>query len=180
VKHPANSYYALIDAQPVQTGESRPSHPPAASIKLELRWIVSCTDAAHSVPLRGDEAASRYCLSETPVVDQSYVDSASTFVDAFNRLGVSLTFTPEGAEKLRRATTGKENTELGLVIDGDLVLKAIVLQSFGREVAISGAGVREEELLDWVARLNAEARKRAFRKTAAGSGPAQNELPARL
>jgi hypothetical protein len=163
--YPAKSYYTIIDAQPIAAKEAQPSHPPDASIKLELHWIVPCTNEAHSVPLRGDEAASRYCLSENPVVDQGEIDSASAYVDALNRPGLRLTFTPEGSEKLRRATTAKNNAELGFVIDGELVLKAIVVQPFGHEAAISGAGLHEEELLDWVARLNAEARKRALRKS---------------
>jgi hypothetical protein len=166
LEYPAKSYYAIISAQPISGKEPQPSRPPTTSIKLELRWIVSCADEAQSVPLRGDEAASRYCLSENPVVDQGDIDSASTYLDALNRQGLKLIFTPEGSEKLRRATTARIAAELGIVIDGDLVLKVIVMQPFAHEAVITGAGLHEEELLDWVARLNAEARKRALRKSA--------------
>ena len=163
---PAKNYYAVIDAQPTSTTEPPHRHPSGTPIKLELRWIVSCTDETPSVPLRGDEAASRYCLSETLIVDQNDVDSASTYLDGLNRPGLKLVFTPGGAEKLHEATIAGKDAELGFVIDGDLVLKTIVVQPVGREAAISGAGLDKDELLDWVTRLNAEAEKRAKRKSA--------------
>src|SRR6202011_975078 len=82
---PAHSYYAIINALPVSARESVPSPPPAAAIKLELRWIVLCADESHSLPLRGADAANRYCLSERPVVDQGDIESAGTYIDGLNR-----------------------------------------------------------------------------------------------
>ena len=76
-----------------------------------------------------------------------------------------MTFAPGGSGKLRRATTEKNDAELGLVIDGDLVLKMIVVEPLEHEAAIAGAGLHEKELLDWVARLSAESRKRTLRKS---------------
>src|SRR5579859_2438161 len=156
--YPAKNYYALINAQPISAKEPQPSRPEATSIRLELRWIVSCTDEAQSVPLRGDEAASRYCLSKNPVVDQGDIDSASIYVDPLNRQGLKLVFTPEGSEKLCRATAAQIASELGIVIDDELVLKVIVVQPFTHEAVITGAGLHEEELLDWVARRSEERR----------------------
>jgi len=170
LNYPAESYYTIINAQPISAKQAQPSPPQTAAIKLELRWIVSCPDEALSVPLRGDEVARRYCLSENSVMDQGDIASASIYVDALKQPGLKLTFTPEGSAKLRQATTAKNDASLGIVIDGDLVLNVIVMQPLADEAVISGAGLRQEELLDWVARLNAEARKRALRKTTERGG----------
>jgi len=163
---PAESYYSIINAQPASENRVQLSPPPTAAIKLEFRWIVSCTDEALSVPLRSDEAARRYCLSENSVVDQGDIASASIFVDALKQSGLKLNFTPEGSAKLREATIAKYGASLGIVIDGDLVLNVKVMGSLADDAVITGAAVHKEELLDWVARLNAEARKRALRKSA--------------
>ena len=163
--YPDRGYYAMINAQPMPK-ESAPSRPPATAIKLELYWIVSCTDATRSLPLRDDDAASRYCLSEHSIVDQDDVESASAYVDDLDQLGMRLSFTPDGSEKLSRATTAKNDAELGLVIDGDLVLKALVREPLEHEAIITGAGLHKDQLLDWVERLslNSEVRKRALKK----------------
>jgi len=163
---PAESYYSIIKAQPISDNRAYLPPPPTAAIKLEFRWIVSCTDYVLSVPLRNDEAARRYCLSVDSVADQGDIASASFFVDALEHSGLKLNFTPAGSAKLRKATTAANfGASLGVVIDGDLVLNLKVMGIIAEDAMISGARLNKDELLDWAARLNAEARKRALRSS---------------
>jgi hypothetical protein len=75
-----------------------------------------------------------------------------------------LTFTPEGSESLRRATGERIGEELGIVIDGELVFHAVIVEPFGHEAVITCVGLSREELSGWVTRLNAKARRRVLRK----------------
>lgn len=162
--YPANSYWAIVKAQPAPPVQSPSLQPTEPDIALQFRWIVPCDNKTDSVPLRGDEAARRFCLSGSPLVDDGDIDFASTYVNGPTESGLRLTFTPEGSQKLQRATSARENGELGVVINGELVLRAIVVQPLSHEAVIAGPGMNRQELSDWAARLNEKARRRTSRK----------------
>jgi hypothetical protein len=165
--YPDHDYWAIIRAQPGAPTKPKPPRSASADIALQIRWVVRCDDGTHSVPLRGDEAAARYCLAENELADESDIDSANVDVDAFNQPALRLAFTPEGSEKLRRATSARNENEgeLGIVIDDELVLKVRVVGPLGHEAVVTGPRLNREELNDWVTRLNAKARGRALRKS---------------
>jgi hypothetical protein len=110
--YPANSYWAIVKAQPAPPAQAPSSQPTEADIALQFRWIVPCDDKTDSLPLRGDEAARRFCLSGSPLVDDGDIDFASTYVNGPTESGLRLTFTPAGSQKLQRATSARENGEL--------------------------------------------------------------------
>ena len=158
--------YEIIRAEPVKETKHQPTRPPDAPIQLALRWIVSCTDDAQSVPMRGDLAAERYCLSEGSLADQDDVESAGVYDGDPHGSGLSLTFTPDSGEKLRKATLAKIGDELGVLIDRTLVFKAVLRDAIGRDAVITTSGTAGEELRNWVARLNAGAQRRGGKKYA--------------
>jgi hypothetical protein len=158
--------YEIIRAEPVKETKPQPAQLSDAPIQLALRWIVPCGDDAQSVPMRGDLAAERYCLSEGRLADQDDVESASIYDGDPPRLGLSLTFTPDSAQKLRKATLAKIGDELGVVLDGSLVFRAVLRDAIGRDAVITTSGTTGEELKNWVARLNAGAQRRASKKDA--------------
>jgi hypothetical protein len=162
--YPANSYWAIVKAQPPPPVQSPPSQPTEPEIALQFRWIVPCDNKSDSLPLRGNEAATRFCLSGSPLVDDGDIEFASTYVNGPADSGLRLTFTPEGSQRLQRATSARENGELGVVINGELVLHAIVVQPLSHEAVIAGPGMNRQELSDWAARLNEKARRRTLRK----------------
>ena len=158
----AESHIPIKAAAPKKPKQSRPAD---GDIALQLRWIVPCSDEAHSLPLRGDEAARNYCLAKNALADESDIDAASSYVDPSNQPTLRLTFTPEGSERLRRASGERAGEELGVLIDGELVFNVVVVEPFGHKAIITCIGLSREELSDWVRRLNAKARRRALRKS---------------
>ena len=158
----AESYIPIKAAAPKKPKQSRPAD---GDIALQLRWIVPCADEAHSLPLRGDEAARNYCLAKNALADESDIDAASSYVDPSNQPTLRLTFTPEGSERLRQASGERIGEELGVLIDGELVFNVVVVEPFGHKAIITCIGLSREELSDWVRRLNAKARRRALRKS---------------
>jgi hypothetical protein len=158
--------YEIIRAEPVKETKRQPTQSPDAPIQLALRWIVSCADNAQSVPMRGDLAAERYCFSEGSLADQDDVESAAVYDGYLRDPGLSLTFAPDRAEKLRKSTLAKIGDVLGVVIDGNLVFKAVVRDAIGRDAVITASGTTREELENWVARLNAGALRRGGKRYA--------------
>ena len=162
--YPAGNYWAIVHAQPASTVQVRQTRPSDADITLQIRWVVPCSDATDSLPLHGDEGAREYCVTPGSVVDELDIDSASSEVDIRSQADFRLTLTPEGAQKLKRATRAQEDAVLGLVIDGELVLQSRVKEPLEHEIVISGGQLDGGELNSWVARLNAKAQKRAQKK----------------
>lgn len=52
--------------------------------------------------------------------------------------GVALTFTPEGAEKMRAATEAHIGEHLDLLVDGDVVLSPVIRSAISTSAALTG------------------------------------------
>ena len=125
----------------------------ATAITLQIRKVIACNADSHAVKFRGDPTT--YCLSGV-IADDSGIASATPYKDAPGYSGMKLVFTRQAVETLRRANAVHD--QIAVVIDGEPVLHLMVMEPIESEMVISGA-FDEAKIRDWIARLNAQARK---------------------
>jgi hypothetical protein len=149
-------YWVAFQAKP-DSGVRPPLR--SGPITFQVRRIVSCGSHGNPVPMQNEETgtSSYHCLADSPIVSESDVTSAEIYPDLSNRPGLRLTFTFEGAEKLHSATIKLVHEQVGVVIDGELVFVALVVEPIRNELVVNGK-FRADELANWADRLNAQAR----------------------
>jgi hypothetical protein len=129
---------------------------------FQIRRLVECGPGAERFPLLNDEAEASYCLDNRVIITEEDVASAFGYTDGVGQHEFSMQFTDEGAKKLRAATSGPstEHEVLGIMIDGELVLTATVIEPLGRDLVLTGGKFPMGDLAEWISQLNRMIEKR--------------------
>jgi preprotein translocase subunit SecD len=88
---------------------------------------------------------ARLAAAQESIVDNSDILTAHVVAGRLpTTFGVELTFTPEGAEKMRRATESHIGEQLDLLVDGDVVLAPTIRAAISSSATLTGDYTFEE------------------------------------
>jgi preprotein translocase subunit SecD len=76
--------------------------------------------------------------------------------------GIELTFTPEGAEKMRRATQEHIGEHLELVVDGKVVIAPLIRAAISKSATLSGDYTADQtrQIIEGLLNQNLEVRNK--------------------
>ncbi|HUK35579.1 MAG TPA: hypothetical protein VLV86_16795 [Vicinamibacterales bacterium] len=82
---------------------------------------------------------ARLAAAQEAIVDNQDISTATVVPGATpTTFGVALTFTPEGAERMRHATEGHIGEHLDLLIDGEIVLSPVIRSAMSKSAMLTG------------------------------------------
>jgi hypothetical protein len=85
-----------------------------------------------------------YLHPEAVVTNTEVVDARAVQGDDASTFSVSVTFTPEGAARMAKATEGHLGRPLAILLDGEVAAAPVVRSSIGGAAVITGKYTREE------------------------------------
>ena len=134
-----------------------PRPPPPAPISVEFRLVdESPTSDAPEMPIKGSDERVR--LEPAVIVDHSNIQSAVVQrSSAGQSYDVVITFTAEGARKLRAATAAAIGSRLAIIIDGTVLIAPRIQAEIPDGVAVVAGNFSLREAQDIADRLNSVA-----------------------
>ena len=108
------STLALLGAQ-VQTKDTN------AALTLDVHLIAPCDSRRGSTPMQLPGSSNTYCLQASTIVDQRDVASAGFGQNAYDKSTIKLSLKDDAALRLRDVTGKSIGSQIGVVINGQLV-----------------------------------------------------------
>jgi preprotein translocase subunit SecD len=148
-------YALLLGCALVEQLTPRPK--PPAPISVEFRLVdESPASNAPELLIKGSEERVR--LEPTAIIDNTDIQSAKVQRNAVGQsYDVMITFTADGARKLRAATAAAIGRRLAIVIDGTVIVAPTIQAEIPDGIAVVAGNFGREEAQDIADRLNSVA-----------------------
>jgi preprotein translocase subunit SecD len=145
-------YVLLLGCALVEQLTPRPK--PPTPISVEFRLVdESPTSDAPEMAIKGSEERVR--LEPAALVDHTDIQSAEVQQSSAGQsYDVVITFTAEGARKLRAATAAAIGRRLAIVIDGIVIIAPTLQAEIPEGIAVIAGNFSRREALDIADRLN--------------------------
>lgn len=135
-----------VASAPVDTARRRRLSPPLrlaiATAVLLFAGIAVTQFASRQTPVHGIAAMrfeARLAAAQESIVDNRDILTAEIVPGRLpTTFGVGLTFTSDGADKMRRATEAHIGEQLELVVDGDVVLAPTIRSAISSSATLTG------------------------------------------
>jgi len=147
--------YGWMKYRPAQAADQRgPDVVPSTRVSVQLLLVATPEDTnVHVHRLKGTDTLTPFKLP--PIADESDIAKALVASDLAGRSEVMLTFNPQGAAKLREASSQNIGRRMGVVVAGELVMVATIQTELSDAVSITGLTAAEADEL--AKRINGEA-----------------------
>lgn len=119
----------------------------ATAVVLVAGVVMSQLVLRHSPnsPVAAIRFEARLAAAQESIVDNDDILTAHVVPGGLpTTFGVELTFTPEGGEKMRRATESHIGEQLDLLVDGDVVLAPTIRAAISTSATLTGDYTFEE------------------------------------